>query len=255
MKLVDSHIHLDFPAFDSDRAELIASATAAGIECFVVPATTRESWPRIDKLVQSAPTSLLAGYGLHPYFVRDHSLYDCVALDSWIEAHSCVAVGEIGLDYFLKDLDPQMQMRVFTTQLAIAKNRGLPVILHARKAVEQVIGCLKKQRIEAGIVHSFSGSHVQAMQLIDMGFKLGFGGALTYPRATRLRAMVKALPLSGICLETDAPDQPPSGYRGRRNEPLALVEVLETVAELHQSSVENIARQSTANTYAVLNIC
>ncbi len=253
MKLVDSHIHLDFTAFDADRAILMEKAKFAGIIRFVVPATTRKSWPRINKLSQQN-AALSVAYGIHPYFVQSHSADDFDALDAWIETHPCVAVGEIGLDFFLKEIDPVQQMEFFEAQLRVANNHRLPVILHARKAVDAVTQQLKMAGIRRGIVHSFNGSYEQAQRLIEMGFMLGFGGALTYPRATRLQALVKRLPLESICLETDAPDQPACRFAGRRNEPLALIEVLETVARLHHTTPEIIAQYTTDNTYAALNI-
>ncbi len=254
MKLVDSHIHLDFSAFDKDRDVLLTEALSSGISRFVVPSTTRNSWLRIKNLALSNPAISVA-YGIHPYFIHAHSLNDCESLDSWLETHACAAVGEIGLDYFAKDLEPGQQMEFFKAQLCITANHRLPVILHARKALDHLTRELKLHGIKHGIVHSFNGSYVQAKRLIDMGFKLGFGGALTYPRATRLQALVKQLPLDSICLETDAPDQPSSGFAGKRNEPLALLEVLETVAKLHNTSIEIIARHTTDNTYSALNIC
>jgi len=255
MKLVDSHIHLDFPAFEEDLEELLFKAKSMGIRRFVVPATTRESWPRIHQLLQQYP-ELSSAYGIHPYFIQGHSLQDCDVLEHWIETHACVAIGEIGLDYFLKALNPQLQMQLFKAQLSIAKRHELPVILHARKAIDEVTQQLKVAGLTQGIIHSFNGSYVQAIRLFDMGFKLGFGGALTYPRATRLRALVKRLPLEALCLETDAPDQPASGFSGRRNEPTALVQVLETVANIRDTAPEVIARHTWDNTCSVFpGIC
>ncbi len=254
MKLIDSHIHLDFEAFDTDRENLIAEANFAGIKRFVIPATTRESWLRISQL-STRYTAVSVAYGIHPYFIQMHGLEDCEALDAWIETHNCVAIGEIGLDYFLKDIDPEQQMQLFTAQLCIAKNHGLPVILHARKAIDEVTHQLKLAGIKHGIVHSFNGSYVQGARLIEMGLKLGFGGALTYPRATRLQALIKQLPLESICLETDAPDQATSRFSGKRNEPLALIDVLQTIARLRNTSVEIIAQQTTENAYSVFKFC
>jgi len=254
LQLIDSHIHLDFAAFDMDREQLIARAGEANIKGFVIPATTRDAWPRIAKLAQSH-NNLYPAYGIHPYFIAGHQLSDCAALDNWLYEHPAVAVGEIGLDYFLKELDGQQQMQIFQAQLTIAARHTLPVILHARKAVDAVTQQLKLAGINRGIVHSFNGSYVQAGRLIDMGFKLGFGGALTYPRATRLCALVKKLPLDSICLETDAPDQPVARLYGARNTPDALLDVLNTIADIHQLSPEIIAKHSIDNTYAALNIC
>jgi TatD DNase family protein len=254
MKLIDSHIHLDFEAFDMDREKLIAEADSAGIKRFVIPATTRNSWLRISQLSARYP-SLSVAYGIHPYFIQKHGIEDCEALDAWLASHDCVALGEIGLDYFLKDIDSHQQMKLFIAQLHIAKKHQLPVILHARKAVEEVTHQLKLAGVTHGIVHSFNGSYVQAMRLIEMGLKLGFGGAITYPRATRLQGLVKQLPLDSFCLETDAPDQPAREFAGRRNEPLALIEVLQTISRLRNTPIEIIAQQTTDNAYSVFKFC
>lgn len=254
MYLIDSHIHLDFPAFDRDRKELLKSAAANSIKHFVVPATTSQSWPTINDLAKTYPC-VSPAYGIHPYFIHAHTLDDCDKLDTWISEYDCIAVGETGLDYYLKELDQTLQMAFFEAQLKLANKHQLPVILHARKAVETVTNTLKKHCITKGIVHSFNGSYQQAMRLIDMGFKLGFGGAITYPRATRLRALIKQLPLDSICLETDAPDQPSIEFQGRRNQPIALLSVLNTVAELRSTEPDDIAKNSTRNTLSVFNIC
>lgn len=254
MQLIDSHIHLDFPIFDSDRDKLIAKARSKGVEEFVVPATGRKSWPLIHSLFRSY-SGIHPAYGIHPYFVADHSLDDCAALDQWLQGHSCVAVGEIGLDYFLQDLDREHQLQLFEAQLKLAAKHRLSVILHARKAVDAVTQQLRLAGISSGIVHSFNGSQVQANRLIEMGFKLGFGGALTYPRATRLRELVRQLPIDAICLETDAPDQAVYSLQGQRNLPVSLIEVLNTVASIRQQTPEFIAKHVCRNTYAALNIC
>lgn len=254
MQLIDSHIHLDFPDFDSDRGRLIEEARLKGVGEFVVPATRQKSWAVIHKLSQAYP-GLYPAYGIHPYFVADHDLDDCAALDRWLQIHPCVAVGEIGLDYFLPDLDREHQLYLFEAQLELAAKHDLPVILHARKAVDAVIQQLKRSGVSRGIVHSFNGSSVQANRLIEMGFKLGFGGALTYPRATRLRTLARQLPLEALCLETDAPDQAVYSLSGQRNLPVSLLEVLNTVAEIRQESPAFIAKHVLHNTYAALNIC
>ena len=252
--MIDSHIHLDFPAFDDDREALLQQARKAGISGFVVPATTHTSWFKIAELAQKY-SGVYPAYGIHPYFSAQHTLDDVDALAQHLQMHSAVALGEIGLDYYLSDFDRAHQMALFEAQLALAKQFQLPLILHARKAVDAVIKCLKQSALSCGIVHSFNGSYVQASRLIDMGFKLGFGGALTYPRATRLRALVKQLPLDALCIETDAPDQPVLSLYGQRNLPVALLEVARCIADIRQSSIEIIARHSSDNTNSALNIC
>lgn len=254
--LIDSHIHLDFPAFDDDRTALLQQAREAGISGFVVPATTRASWAVIARLAKTT-ADVYPAYGIHPYFSTQHSLEDVEDLGQHIQANlaSTVALGEIGLDYYLNELDRDHQMVLFDAQLALAVEFNLPLILHARKAVDAVIGRLRHARLSRGIVHSFNGSYVQATRLIDMGFKLGFGGALSYPRATRLRTLVGQLPLDALCLETDAPDQPVLSLHGQRNLPVALLEVAQCIADIRQCRLELIARHCTDNTNFALNIC
>lgn len=254
MNLIDSHIHLDFPAFNHDRKKLLENAAANGIEHFVVPATTSQSWQSIHSLAKTY-ACVSPAYGIHPYFIDSHTLDDCDKLDAWISEHDCIAVGETGLDHYLKELDQNLQMAFFEAQLKLANKHQLPVILHARKAIEIVTNTLKKHRVTEGIAHSFNGSYQQAMRLTDMGFKLGFGGAITYPRATRLRELIKQLPLEAICLETDAPDQPSINFKGQRNEPIALLSVLNTIAELRDTEPENIAKICTRNTLSTFNLC
>ncbi len=254
MHLIDSHIHLDFSQFDTDRSTLIDRAKALGIQRFVVPATTQQSWAKIEQL-SGQYQGIFPAYGIHPYFIDQHSLADCEKLETWIKTHPCTAIGETGLDFYLSDLDRDKQSQLFEAQLDIAKNHNLPVILHARKAVDAVIQSLRKYQIRRGIVHSFNGSYVQAMRLIDQGLKLGFGGAITYPRATRLRKLISQIPLSAICIETDAPDQPVHSLSKQRNEPAGLTEVLETLVEILDQPSEIIASATVENSLDALNIC
>ncbi len=252
MTLIDSHIHLDFPQFDGDRAALMHGAQTAGISAQIVPATGIANWQKIAEVCEQVPNTY-AAYGLHPYFISQHQLAHLDALEAFLATHDAVAVGEIGLDYYRKDLDRDKQIQFFEAQVDIALRHGLPVIIHARKATEGVINTLKTRPIVSGIVHSFNGSHEQALRLIDLGFLLGFGGAITRSRALRLRKLVKQLPLDYLCLETDAPDQPIAGFSGGRNEPLALIEVAKTVSALKKQSIEEIASVTTQNIQRVFD--
>lgn len=250
MSLIDSHIHLDFPVFDGQRAKWLDEARQAGIRQFVVPATTAASWQGIADL--ATQENIAPAYGLHPYFVADHHEADLEKLDHWLAQNPSVAVGEIGLDFFLKDLDRAHQQFFFEQQLRLAQKHALPAILHARKAIEAVTLALKKTPVVAGIVHSYNGSLQQAHQLVDMGFKLGFGGAITYPRATKLRQLISDLPLEAIVLETDAPDQPPADWPDAHNTPLGLHKVFEAVCQLRPETPEEIARQTRQNVHQAL---
>lgn len=244
--LTDSHAHLDDSSFDPDRAEVMRRAAGAGVRRIVVPAIHRDSWAGIERLCAEHPQALPA-YGLHPIFLEQHRPEHVAELTRWLKDHPAVAVGEIGLDYFLEELDRERQRSYFEQQLHIAREFDLPVIVHARRAVDEVTAALRRTGGLRGVVHSFSGSEQQAEQLWRLGFHLGIGGPVTYERAQRLRRIVAGMPIEHLLLETDAPDQPGAGHRGQRNEPAHITEVLRVVAELRGASAADIATATTAN--------
>lgn len=244
--LIDSHSHLDVSEFDGDRDAVIERAIAAGVRQQVVPAIDAHRWPRL-KTVCDAHPGLYPAYGLHPVYLKAHRRGDLDALRTWIERERPVAVGECGLDLFVEGLDPAEQALYFDAQLALAREFDLPVIVHARRAVDPVIAAIRRHRGVRGVVHSFSGSAEQARQLWSLGFLLGLGGPVTYDRAQRLHRLARDMPLEQLLLETDAPDQPDSGHRGQRNEPARLPNVLGAIARLRDESPEEIARATSAN--------
>ncbi len=187
-------------------------------------------------------------------FLGDHQPEDIEQLASWIEREQPLAVGECGLDFFIKDPQPEAQQALFEAQLELARDYRLPVIIHARRSVDQVFNTLKQFPGLSGVVHSFSGSEQQARRLIDLGFLLSFGGPITYERAKRLRSLIQILPLESLMLETDAPDQPDSGHRGERNESAYLPNVLQTVAELRNQPASEIAAVTSKNAVQLFNI-
>ncbi len=252
-RLIDSHAHFDDASFDADREAALQRAHEAGVEAQVIPAVKADWWPRIRRLCQTYP-ELHATYGLHPMYLADHRESHLQALAEWVERERPVAVGECGLDFYIDDPRPEQQQRYFEGQLAIARDSGLPVIIHARRSVEEVINTLRRFPAVVGVLHSYSGSEQQAERLIDMGFCFSFGGPITYERAKRLHRLVTNLPLSAILLETDAPDQPGSSHRGERNEPAYLPEVLETVSRLRDESPQTIAEQTRLNTCRLFNL-
>ncbi len=244
--LIDSHSHLDVAAFDPDRDAVIARARAAGVSRQVLPAIDAASWPRLRDVCARGP-GLFAAYGLHPMYLQSHRDTHLAELRTWIERERPVAVGECGLDYFVEGLDHEAQAHFFDGQLRLAREFELPVIVHARRAVDAVIAAIRKVGGLRGVVHSFPGSMEQARQLTQAGFLLGLGGPVTYERARRLRKLAAAMPLEWLLLETDSPDQPDSGIRGQRNEPARLAEVLATIATLRHAAPDDIARATTAN--------
>ncbi len=246
MRLVDSHSHFDAPEFDVDRATAHARALAAGVVAQVVPAVDADSWPKLKTICAEFP-GLYPAYGLHPMYLHAHRLSHLDELAQWIEREAPVAVGECGLDYFIDGLDHEAQQGYFDGQLRLARDFDLPVIVHARRAVDAVIASIRKIGGLRGVVHSFSGSAEQATHLHKLGFLLGIGGPVTHERANRLRGIVAAMPIEQLLLETDAPDQPGAGHRGERNEPAHLIEVVDIVAQLRRIAREEIAMATTAN--------
>jgi TatD DNase family protein len=250
LRLFDSHCHLDAPEFEPDRAQVLARARAAGVTRQLVPAVDRAGWSDLRDL-SAAEAGLYPAYGLHPMYLDRHRDDDLPALSEWIERERPPAIGECGLDFFVEGLDPERQRHFCRGQLEIALEFGLPVVLHARRSLEELIAMLRAIGGLRGVVHSYSGSMEQATQLFRMGFLLGIGGPVTYERAHRLRRIVAAMPLEFLLLETDAPDQPDAGRRGQRNEPGFLATVCEQVAKLRGTSMEAVA-EATANNAARL---
>ncbi len=254
MLLFDSHCHLDFPQFDADREAVLAASRAAGLAGILVPGVSAVTWPRLLAVTAAHPDYLHAALGLQPLFLAEHADAHLRGLEQAIAAQRPVAVGEIGLDFQVRELDRGRQRRLFAAQLAIARTAGLPVILHVRKAHEDVLKLLKEAGLRGGVAHAFNGSPEQAQRYADLGFLFGVGGAMTDPRATRLRRTVAALPLEAIVLETDAPDMSPVAHRGERNSPAYLPEVLQALAELREESPETVARAAHDNTRRLFGI-
>ena len=246
MQLVDSHCHLDVDAFDADRPQVIERARSAGVTRQIVPAIDAEGWPGLRDTCESSP-GLYPAYGLHPMFLAHHRPAHLVELREWLEREKPVAIGECGLDFFVPGLDAETQAGMFNAQLLLAREFDLPLIVHARRAVDAVIAAIRRVGGVRGVVHSFSGSAQQAAQLWEHGFMIGLGGPVTYERANRLRALARTMPLEHLLLETDAPDQPDSGHRGQRNEPARVIHVLRAIAELRDVAPQDIAHATTAN--------
>jgi len=246
MDLIDSHCHLDAPEFDPDRVDVVARARGAGVRAQVVPAVEADGWSKLRDVCR-AGEGLHPAYGLHPMYLDAHRPAHLDALRDWLERERPVAVGECGLDYYVDGLDRDSQQHYFEGQLRLAREFDLPVVVHARRAVDAVIASLRRIGGLRGVVHSWSGSGEQARQLWDLGFLLGVGGPVTYERARRLRRLVATMPLEHLLLETDAPDQPDAGIRGQRNEPARLARVLDAVARLRDESPVDIARATSAN--------
>ena len=187
MRLIDSHCHLDDDRLDACRDEVIAAAAAAGVQRLIVPATTANRWDKIQQLC-AAHDGLYPAYGLHPMFIRQHRPAHLAELDEWLEREAPVAVGECGLDFYVSRDDEDWLKQLFAEQLRLAEKYRLPVIVHARKALDEVISLLRRHAVPGGVVHSFAGSEQQARQLHELGFKLGIAATVGFERARKLRA-------------------------------------------------------------------
>ncbi|HEX8986961.1 MAG TPA: TatD family hydrolase [Rhodocyclaceae bacterium] len=251
MAWIDTHCHLDAAEFDADRAGVAERASVAGVERVVVPAVARANFGAVTSVCREF-RGCAPAYGIHPMYVDDSREGDLDALRETLQRERAVAVGEIGLDFFVAERDERRQEFFFVEQLKLAREVGLPVLLHVRRAVDAVLKQLRQIEVPGGIAHAFNGSRQQADELIKRGFKLGFGGAMTHGRATRLRSLAATLPLSAIVLETDAPDIPPAWLDGGRNEPAELPRIGTVLAELRGIPVDDVAAATAANARAVL---
>ncbi|MES2547712.1 MAG: TatD family hydrolase [Pseudomonadota bacterium] len=256
--LIDTHCHLDAAEFNADRHTVANDANRAGVHKIVVPAVARDNFQTVINLAHRYPHCFM-GLGIHPMYVDKAHPSDLTLLKQLIAeqlAHpnpKLVAIGEIGLDFFVTQQNRETQEYFFIEQLKIAQAFKLPVILHVRRAVDDVLKQLRRHTVVGGIAHAFNGSPQQAEKLIDLGFKLGFGGAMTYTRALKIRELAKNLPLEAIVLETDAPDIPPEwiGTKGR-NSPTELVRIAEVLAGLRGIEVTQIIEITGKNSVQIL---
>lgn len=261
---IDSHCHLDAPEFDADRSAVCARACVAGVSLLVIPAVECAHFEAVRALAHA--TGNAYALGLHPLYVHrqpeDALAQLAIALHTYRDDERLVAVGEIGLDGFVPGLDWATQERFYAAQLALARSADLPVILHVRRSADALLKHLRRAGVRGGIAHAFNGSAQQAQAFIDLGFKLGFGGAMTFDRALQIRRLAQTLPAEAIVLETDAPDIPPHWlYRtadaraqglDSRNEPAELPRIAETLAALRGWSLDETAAITSANACAAL---
>jgi len=250
--LIDTHCHLDASEFDADRDEIALKAISTGVSQIVIPAVAKSNFDAVMHICQQHSHCAYA-LGIHPMFVDNAQFEDLETLKQYVHQNSPVAIGEIGLDFFVTKLNVNLQTHFYTEQLKIAREYDLPVILHVRSAVDDILKYLRRHKVVGGIAHAFNGSFQQAEQLISLGFKLGFGGAMTYTRAKHIRALATQLPLEAIVLETDSPDIPPEwlGSKGR-NTPLELPKIAQVLADLRGINVAQVVDITSANALKVL---
>lgn len=252
--LIDSHCHLDYlnaPAVSNGIDGAIDRARAAGVGAIVLPAVAPENFERVAQLAHAYPEVFYA-LGIHPIYVEglgDTALPELQnALNRNRHDPKLVAVGEIGLDHYVPNLDRQKMESFYVAQCKMARDLDLPVILHVRKAQDHVLKQLRRFEIHKGIAHAFNGSNAQAQAFIRQGLKLGFGGAMTFTRALQIRRLAAELPLDAIVLETDSPDIAPAWKeKGQANEPCELEGIAQTLAQLRSVSVGQITTATCAN--------
>ncbi|MFM8610716.1 MAG: TatD family hydrolase [Burkholderiaceae bacterium] len=262
---MDTHCHLDAPEFVADATAVRERARTMGVHLCVLPAVEVANFAAVRELAHAHRDAY--ALGIHPLYTPKAAEADLVTLERELQAHihdpRMVAVGEIGLDHFVPGLDRERQELFYRAQLGIAQRLGLPVILHVRRSADRLIKHLREVPVAGGIAHAFNGSLQQAQAFVRMGFKLGFGGALSFERALQLRRLATELPADAIVLETDAPDIPPqwlyrtaehraNGHAQGRNEPGELPRIAQVMAQLRGISDEALAVQCEANALAAL---
>ena len=265
MAWIDSHAHLDAPELAHDVDAVREQARAQGVVHCVLPAVERSNWDSVRLLAHRHGDSY--ALGIHPLYTGRAQDEDLELLAHTLHQHRSdprlVAVGEIGLDYFVPGLDAERQQRFYRAQLALARRFDLPVILHVRRSADQLLKALRQVKVRGGIAHAFNGSLQQAQAFVALGFKLGFGGAVTYDRALQLRRLAAELPLGSLVMETDSPDIPPhwlyttaaeraQGQPQGRNTPAELPRAAQVVADLRGMAVADLAQVTTANACAAL---
>jgi TatD DNase family protein len=264
-EFIDTHCHLDAPEFARDAMDVRRRAADAGVRHCVLPAVGASDFEAVRTLAHAHGDSY--ALGTHPLFTPSAKDEDLALLDRRLAElagdGALVAVGEIGLDFFVPGLDANRQESFLREQLRIARRHGLPVILHVRRSADRLLKHLREVGVSGGIAHAFNGSEQQAQAFLELGFKLGFGGAVTHERALQLRRLATGLPLSALVLETDAPDIPPhwlyrtaaqreAGEAQGRNEPGELPAIAAVVAGLRGIPVDELAAATTANAVQAL---
>lgn len=265
--LIDTHCHLDAAEFDADRTEVIERAHRAGVGGIVIPAVCADNFQTVRDLAWSVPGVCYA-LGIHPLYVDRADAASLAALEdrlsAWRDDPRLVAIGEIGLDFFVPELNtPTLRARqemFYTRQLDLAQRFDLPVLLHVRRSQDVLLKHLRRRPAIGGIAHAFNGSFQQAGQFLDLGFALGMGGVMTFDRALQIRRLATQLPPTALVLETDAPDMPPA-WLGRgadgcpqpaRNEPAEVARIADCLASLRSEPRNTVIAQCARNAARVL---
>ena len=249
-RFIDTHCHFDFPPFAGHEEDSLVRAAKAGVGRIIVPAIAAQYFDRVSELAGKHP-ALYAAFGLHPIVIEEHTPHSLAQLEQRLTAQpeKVVAIGEIGLDLYRDDPQFERQQQFLEAQLNLAKRFDLPVILHSRRTHDKLAMYLKKYALpRTGVVHGFAGSLQQAQRFIELGYYIGVGGTITYPRASKTRDVMTRLPLTALLLETDAPDMPLNGYQGQPNRPEQAARVFNTLCELRPEAPDVIADTLLQNT-------
>ncbi|MFU0966133.1 TatD family hydrolase [Kluyvera ascorbata] len=254
-RFIDTHCHFDFPPFTDNEAASLVQAALAGVDKIIVPAVEAERFARVMALaVSHAP--LYAALGLHPIVVERHDEHSLEQLEMQLAAkpEKLVAVGEIGLDLYRENPQFERQQFLLDAQLQLAKRYDLPVILHSRRTHDKLALHLKRHNLpRTGVIHGFAGSLQQAERFVQLGYKIGVGGTISYPRASKTRDVMARLPLEALVLETDAPDMPLNGFQGQPNRPERVADVFTHLCALRDEPPEQIAQALRDNTHALFS--
>jgi TatD DNase family protein len=259
-QLLDTHCHLDASEFALDRQAVITAAQAAGVAGVLIPAVQASDFNKVRDLAHSFEQGAYA-VGIHPMFVRHAGADDLAHLAQFLIDHRddprLVAVGEIGLDFFVPQISHgqarEQQIEFYRAQLALAQSAGLPVLLHVRRSQDELLKWLRRRPLIGGIAHAFNGSFQQAQQFIELGFALGVGGAFTYSRAKQIRRLVTELPLNTLVLETDAPDMAAAWLpKGARNTPAQVSPISQALATLRDEPLDTVLNQTALTAYRVI---
>jgi TatD DNase family protein len=246
IQFFDSHCHFDFSVFDALRDDLWSECNAKGIKQLLIPGTEPNQWLKAHDIAQNMQGIVMAA-GIHPWWSLSSGLPDMPSWAEMLERDTCVAIGECGLDARI-DVPLDLQTEIFEQHLQLSVDMSMPLIIHVRETHNDTIRLLKKYRPpKGGVIHGFTGSQELAMQYWQMGFYLGVGGSITYPRALKTRKALASMPLESLLLETDAPDMPLLGHQGVPNTPLQIITIASTLADLRADSVEKIAMATCVN--------
>ncbi|PWC23509.1 MULTISPECIES: TatD family hydrolase [Brenneria] len=247
---IDTHCHFDFPPFSDRELTSLRLAAEAGVERIIIPAVAARYFERVLALAANHPP-LYAALGLHPLYIADHRDADLELLEDRLRQSPArlTAVGEIGLDLYMPEPQFERQCALLGAQLKLAQRYDLPVILHSRRSHDRLAQLLRRSEVpRTGVIHGFSGSLEQAQAFIRLGYYIGVGGTITYPRANKTRQAIARLPLASLLLETDAPDMPVCGYQGEPNRPERINQVFQSLCRLRPEPAVDIAAAMYHNT-------